>query len=228
MRLASILVVVGVVAAAAACSNDPVLPDVSKAKFVDGVDNELMPLPQGAAWHYDEGGHDIDVVVKPDAVDINGVNAVAVQDTDSKDGVIFEDTTDFFAQDEDGAVWYLGEDTCEFTDGECDSTEGSWRYGKDGGLPGIIMPAHPAVDGVRYYQEFLKGHAEDVGEVIAVDVHVDTDVGSFDHCIETHDTSTLETSADEKKDYCPGVGVVVEKDGDKVAATIKSVEGLNL
>ena len=42
-------------------------------------------------------------------------------------------------------MWYLGEDTKEYEDGEVVSTEGSWEAGVDGALPGIVMPADPTV-----------------------------------------------------------------------------------
>ena len=42
-----------------------------------------------------------------------------------------------------GNVWYLGEDTKEYKDGQVSSTKGSWEHGVDGAYAGIIMPAKP-------------------------------------------------------------------------------------
>ncbi len=77
-----------------------------------------------------------------------------------------EDTVDWYAQDADGNVWYMGEKTAEFENGKIDTREGSWEAGKDGAMPGIMLPAQPQV-GQKYRQEYKKGEAEDNGEVLA-------------------------------------------------------------
>ena len=58
-------------------------------------------------------------------------------------GEIIEDTFDWYAQDAEGAIWYLGEDTAEFENGQIASREGSFEAGVDGALPGIPIPARP-------------------------------------------------------------------------------------
>jgi hypothetical protein len=63
------------------------------------------------------------------------------------DGRIQEVALDWYAQDDAGNVWYLGEDVGDYKDGVVDSTEGTWIAGKDGPAA-MIMPAEPKVDGV--------------------------------------------------------------------------------
>lgn len=190
------------------------LPDVSAATFgaTDEIDNPYLPLPVGASWVYEvttaAGLERIDVSVTNDTRQIQGVTAVVVRDTVTVDGEIKEDTFDWYAQDSEGNVWYLGEDTCVYENGECVDTEGSWEWGVDGALPGIAMPADPTANGETYYQEYYLGHAEDVGEVVAVNESVTVAAGTFTDCIKTHDTSTLELDVSEFKFYCRGVGVV--------------------
>ena len=75
----------------------------------------------------------------------NGVEARVVRDTVTERGEVVEDTFDWYAQDADGSVWYLGEDTAEFEDGRVTTREGSFEAGVDGALPGLIMPAEPEV-----------------------------------------------------------------------------------
>ena len=69
---------------------------------------------------------------------ILGIPAVVVRDRTYHHGVLTEDSADWYAQDRDGNVWYLGEDTKEYKDGKVVSTAGSWEAGKNGAEPGII------------------------------------------------------------------------------------------
>ncbi len=66
-----------------------------------------------------------------------------MRDTVRSGGEIVEDTFDWYAQDDAGAIWYLGEDTAEFEGGEIVSRDGSFEAGVDGALPGIAVPADP-------------------------------------------------------------------------------------
>jgi hypothetical protein len=104
-------------------------------------------------------------------------------------------------------VWYLGEETAEYADGEVTSTAGSWLAGVDGALPGIVMLHDPAV-GEAYRQEFLAGEAEDMGEVIAV-------AGDL---VTTRDWTPLEADVIEEKQYRAGTAMVAE-------ATVEGGEG---
>jgi hypothetical protein len=130
------------------------------------------------------------------------------------DDEVVEDTWDWFAEDSDGNVWYLGEETYEYEDGEIACDCGSWESGVDGALPGIVMPADPTA-GDPYYQEYLIGEAEDRGQIVEEDVSVSVTAGDFEGCITTNDTSAIDPTADEFKTYCPGVGVVRESSDDE-------------
>ena len=63
--------------------------------------------------------------------------------TNRNGGGFVEVTKDWYAQDNDGNVWYLGEDTKEYENGKVASTKGSWEHGVNGAYGGIIMPADP-------------------------------------------------------------------------------------
>ena len=93
----------------------------------------------------------------------NGVRR-ASSATRRRSGASVEITEDYYAQDSKGNVWYLGEATTEYEHGKPVSTEGSFEAGVDGARAGIAMPAHPRV-GMRYRQEYYKGHAEDRAKV---------------------------------------------------------------
>ena len=98
--------------------------------------NPWFPLEPGTRWTYretTEDGEEVRVVVTATAETreiANGVTARVVRDTVTLDGEIIEDTFDWYAQDADGTVWYLGEDTAEFEDGEVDHPRGVLRGGR--------------------------------------------------------------------------------------------------
>jgi hypothetical protein len=106
-------------------------------------------------------------------------------------------------------VWYLGEESKEYENGQVVSTAGSWEAGVDGAEAGIVMPAAPQI-GQAYRQEYYAGEAEDRAEVLATGESVSVPGGSFTGCIRTADTTPLEPDVVEHKTYCPGVGVVLE------------------
>lgn len=116
------------------------------------IDNEFWPMRPGTRWVYEETGEDAEVlrvvvtVTSSTRRIANGVEVRVVRDTVSThDGGVVEDSFDWYAQDDRGNVWYLGEDTAELEDGEIVSREGSFEAGVDGAMAGVIMPAEPAV-----------------------------------------------------------------------------------
>jgi hypothetical protein len=187
---------------------------IDAADFVRGVNNPYFPLDPGTVLVYEgrsDGEHEVVTVrVTDETREILGVTCVVVRDTVEVAGEVREDTFDWFAQDVDGNVWYMGEDTKEYEDGKVVSTEGSWEAGVDGALPGIIMPAAPEV-GLAYTQEHFAGEAEDKGEIVSLGEHVDVPYGSFDDVVVTEDWTPLEPRVREHKHYAPGVGVVFEE-----------------
>ena len=206
-------------------------PVVDPAAFVETIDNPYLPLIPGSRWVY-EGIEDgeterIEVVVTDDRRDVMGISAVVVRDTVSEDGEVIEDTYDWFAQDGDGNVWYLGEDSREYEDGELVGTEGSWEAGVDGAFPGIVMLAEPEV-GRAYRQEYFEGEAEDLGEVIQVGVSESVVAGTYDDVVVIREWNPLEPDVVEDKYHAPGVGVVLEsvvEGGDGRVELVEYVPG---
>jgi hypothetical protein len=188
--------------------------DLKPADFTVEIDNQYWPMTPGSQWTYrevDEEGNELLVVVTVTTetkLVANGITARVVRDTVTQDGEVIEDTFDWYAQDADGTIWYLGEDTAEFEDGEIASTAGSFEAGVDGALPGIIMPANPT-DGMKYRQEYYKGEAEDNGEILSTEEQADVEAGHYDDAILTKDTITIEPEVLEYKLYARGVGPVL-------------------
>ena len=141
-------------------------------------------------------------------------------------GELVEDTYDWYAQDRDGNVWYLGEDTKAY-EGKKISTEGSWEHGVDGAKAGIAMPGEPWV-GLSYYQEFYRGHAEDAGPGARPRRLGEVPYGSFENLLKTADTTALEPDLIEHKYYAPGIGLVYEqtvRGGDDEVRLLKFTRG---
>jgi hypothetical protein len=136
------------------------------------------------------------------------VHCRQVRDRGYINGVLAEDTLDWFAQDKNGNVWYFGEDTKELdANGNVISTEGSWQAAANGAQPGIVMETNPHV-GDTYQQEFAAGVAQDMATVLALNKTVNVPFGSFKDCLETEEFSPLEPGAIEHKFYARGVGFI--------------------
>lgn len=188
-------------------------PTLDPAHMADVIDNPYLPLAVGSEWKYegtsDEGIETITVVVTGDRKTIMGISAIVVRDTVAVNGVVVEDTYDWFAQDDQGNVWYLGEDVKDYEDGVVVSTAGSWEAGVNGALPGIAMPALPAL-GDAYRLEYYAGEAEDMFQIIGVDRTLTVAFGTFDRAITTKDWTPLSPAVIEEKWHAYGVGLLYE------------------
>lgn len=203
-------------------------PQLDPADFVEEIDNPYLPLAPGSRWVYagdsDGEAEDIVVVVTDQTRVIEGITAVVVRDTVRVGGLLVEDTYDWFAQDRDGNVWYLGEDSSEIgPDGAVLNKDGSWEYGKDGALPGIVMPADPQ-PGDTFRQEFLAGEAEDMAEVLRVEAEHTIGLGTYADVLVTEDWTPLEPEVVENKWYAPGIGKIYGTHESGPPGTIELVE----
>ena len=214
-----------------ALSSPAYQPKIDPANFTDVIDNSLFPLNPGTRFTYRgvrDGQTQTDVVeVTSQTKLIMGVTAVAVLDTATHGSRLLEKTTDWYAQDREGNVWYFGEDTAEYKkNGEVASREGSWMGGVDGAQPGIIMPAQPEVP-LSYRQEFYAGHAEDMAWIISSSQPTRVPLGSYRDALLTLEWTRLEPDVLSEKLYAPGVGLISEHDvagGDErsVLVSVKS------
>lgn len=187
-------------------------PIINPADFVAEIDNPYLPLKPGTTFIYqgetEDGTDRNEMVVTHDTKNILGVTCIVVWDRVWLEGELIEATYDWYAQDKDGNVWYFGEDSNDYENGKVVSTKGSWEAGVDGAKPGIVMKGNPQI-GDSYRQEYYKGEAEDMGDVISLNESVTVPYGSFDNCLKTKDWTPLEPDFVEHKYYAPGVGVVL-------------------
>jgi hypothetical protein len=164
------------------------------AEFTTRIDHPYWPMRPGSRWVYRQtdadGTRRVEVTVTHRTRTIMGIEARVVHDVATEDGEVAEDTYDWYAQDADGNVWYLGEDTRQFEGGKVTSTEGSWQAGVDGAQPGVVLPARPR-PGMAYRQEYGAG-ARDTAAVLSLDQRAKVPSGLFDHVLVTKEFSPLE------------------------------------
>jgi hypothetical protein len=191
--------------------SEPVTLD--PADFVERIDNPFLPFLPGSRWVYREtdtagARQRVTVTVTDRTRPIEGIEATVVHDKVTERGALVENTFDWYAQDACGNVWYLGENTREYEDGEVVSTEGSWEHGVDGAMAGVVMPADRQV-GLAYRQEYYAGEAEDRGEIASLDEQAQVPFGHFRDVVMTKDTTPLQPRVLEYKFYAEGIGVVL-------------------
>lgn len=191
-------------------------PDVSVSKFTASTNftNKFLPFEPGKTYVYEaqtkEGRERIEVKRKTETKTILGIVCIVVYDRVWLNGILIEETDDWYAQDNEGNVWYFGETVKNYNpDGSFKDTGGSWEAGVDGAQPGIAMLAEPKA-GMRYRQEYYFNEAEDEGEVLETGLTVTCTYGTFAGCVKTRDFTALEPDLNENKFYAPGIGAIKE------------------
>jgi hypothetical protein len=189
----------------------PYHPKIEPASFTTNFTNHYWPLKPGATWTY-EGLKDglpehVVIVVTKTPRTVFGVRCVTVVDTVTINGSLEEKTTDWYAQDKTGAIWYFGEDSKDYKNGAVSSTQGTWEAGVDGALPGVVIRGTPR-PGPTYRQEFRPGVAEDMARVMTTSAVQTVPAGTFHGVVETYDTDPLNPDKKETKFFAPGIGPV--------------------
>jgi hypothetical protein len=186
-------------------------PQFNPANFPTStsITNKYFPLTPGTLFLYEgssEGQPSTNhVYVTYETKVIVGIPCVVVRDTVWVAGQLTEATIDWYAQDREGNVWYMGEWSTEYPGG---SHAGSWQAGVLGAQPGIIMEDDPEVGDV-YRQEYFAGHAEDMAAVLSVTASVCVPYDCYSgNVLLTRDWTPLEPGAIEHKYYAIGVGNV--------------------
>ena len=179
------------------------------------IDNNYFPLEPGTTMIYngtsEDGEPTRDVfVVTNDTKEILGITTRVVHDDAYVKDEHEETTDDWFAQDDQGNVWYMGEYTTDLT--EEGSHEGSWEAGVKGAIAGIVMEAQPKV-GDTYAQEAAKDVAEDKGTILSLNEKVCVPYGCFSNVLKTEDINPLEPDIVENKYYAQDIGYIK---GEKV------------
>jgi hypothetical protein len=189
-------------------------PTIHPSEFSPDVTNPYFPLHPGTTYVYagtKDGKNAVDIFAPSRTTRvIDGVRTRVVNDRLLLNGVLEERTSDYYAQDRCGNVWYFGEDTATLDrSGQVVSREGSFHAGVHGAQPGVFIQAHPQL-GRLFRQEWSPGTAEDQFKAIATDVSVTVPAGAFHHALRTEETTALEPGVLDSKLYVKGIGEVVE------------------
>jgi hypothetical protein len=190
--------------------DEPVTLD--PANFTTEIDNPYWPMTPGHTWVFretDGQGEEltIEVTVTDATTEIMGITARVVHDVVTEDGKPVEVTDDWYAQDRQGNIWYLGEATQEYENGRPTTTAGSWVAGVAGAQAGIALPADLR-PGLTYRQEYLRGKAEDRARVLDVGGRATVPAGMYGDVLVTEDSTPLEPDVVEHKYYAKGVGPI--------------------
>jgi hypothetical protein len=205
-------------------------PVLNPRDFVRVISNPYYPLPVGRTLTYRgvrDGVTQTAVVhVTRGTKVLEGITATTVTDVARHGSRLLEKTTDWFAQDKHGNVWYLGEDTARFLPGGTVDRSGSWQAGVHDAEPGIIMLARPQVPNA-YRQEFLRGQAEDTAWIVDQGGTVTVPFGTLHNVLTTLEFTRLEPDVIDQKLYAPGLGIVREhsETGPLEVAQLVSVTG---
>jgi hypothetical protein len=135
------------------------------------------------------------------------VQALAVEDREFLNGELEEVAMDFFVQADDGTVLYLGETVDEYKKGKIVGHSGSWMFGKDTKVPGVLMPGNPKV-GDKFKSEDVSNSIREEDEVLSLSESVKTPAGAYENCLKLKEK--LADGKTEYKYFAKGVGVVRE------------------
>jgi hypothetical protein len=181
------------------------VPSVLMVGTVDGQEfrTEVTTLPETRIIEW--GGQRVETIVS--------------QYVAYLDGRIHEVAYDFYAQADDGSVWYFGEDVFNFERGAIADTHGTWIAGKDGPAA-MIMPGDPSV-GDTYRPENVPGLVFEEVTVKSVDQPLEGPLGTINGGLiveELHMDGTYED-----KTFAPGYGEFYTAGGGDVEALAMAV-----
>jgi len=203
------------------------------------ITNTYMPFQPGGVKVFK--GHDrgtrlvvVDLyLTETRTFDWNGttVECRVLRELAFEDGEIVEISDNYFAQADDGTMYYFGEVVANYEDGVIVDNDGSWLVGGptlpsdppttgNDDNPTVFMPANPEVGDV-FKPEDLPGVVDETAEVLRVDVKVKVPAGRYQDAIKIKETSALSPGTTHKW-YAPGVGVVLDKARREIIRLIAS------
>ncbi len=179
------------------------------------IDNAWFPLKPGTRYVYegttieDDGAtvpHRVVITVTDTTKMIGGVRSVVTWDLDYSADELEEAELAFFAQDNDGTVWRLGEYPEEYEDGKFVAAP-TWVHGIEGAKAGIMMPAKPQTGTPSFAQGWGPAVGfKDRGQVDQMGQETTVPAGRYKDVLVIAETSKEEPNATQLKYYAQGVG----------------------
>jgi len=181
------------------------------------IDNKWTPMKPGTRWVYegssveDDGKvvpHRIVVTVTDLTKSVGGIRTVVSYDLDHSDGELVEAELAFYAQDDDGNVWLLGEYPEEYEDGKLIKAP-TWIHGFKGARAGVIMQAQPQLGTPSFAQGWGPAVGwKDRGATYQVGQKISVPAGTYEGVVVIKESAAGEQDAEQLKFYAPGVGNV--------------------
>lgn len=202
---------------------------LTQDNFVEVVDNPFFPLEVGSITILEgenEEGQPVRVTeeVLDEKRQVMGIAATVLLVKEWENGELVEETRDWFAQDKQGNVWYLGEAVNDYEGGKLIGHDGAWESGVNNAIAGIQMPAEPQT-GMFFRQEWLPEEAEDMAEIISMNETITIPFGTFTNVMKTKEWNPLEKGSEEYKYWVSGVGMLrAEAIGDPGYEELVAVE----
>ncbi len=178
------------------------------------IDNKWMPMKPGTRWVYegtaveDSGSlkRRIEFTVSDVTKEIDGVRTVVAWIVDYNDGEAVEKEIAFYAQDNDGKVWYLGEHPEEYKGGKFVKAP-TWIAGVKDAKAGIKMMTEPQPGMPKVYQGWAPAVGwSDYGQLERMGQKTCVPVKCYDDALVIAESSLGETDAFQLKYYARGVG----------------------
>ena len=206
-------------------------PEVSIAKFTNSsnITNTYFPVAPGKKYIYEGQTQDGLELIEEQRLattkTILGITCIIVNFKAYLNETLIEEAWDWYAQDNDGNVWYFGEAVDNYnTNGSLQDHAGSWEAGVDGAQPGTIMPANPQT-GFAYREEYYFNHAEDRAKISGTSLTLTIPLGTYTNCIKTRNWTELEPDLNETKFYAPGIGLIKEVNvADNTEIVLKAIQ----
>jgi hypothetical protein len=192
--------------------------DFDRKKFTRStrIDNQWTPLTPGMQFTFEGRAnrgqgrlpHRVVFTVTDLTKVIDGVRTVVMWDRDFNAGQIVETELAFFAQDDDGNVWLLGEYPEEWEDGKFSGAPDVWFSGVADARAGIMMRADPRLGTSSYLQGFAPEiEFSDRARVHQTGQRTCVPLGCYDNVLVTDEWNALEKGdAHQRKFYAPGLG----------------------
>jgi hypothetical protein len=195
-----------------------VFPDIEMAAFNNPTDinNTYFPLTPGLQYIYDgftrrdnqKIPHRKIVSVTELTKEVAGVETLVTYTEDYRDGKLLEAEIAFYAQDDDGNVWFMGEYPEVYEAGEVLESH-AWISGLDGAEAGIVMPAEPEVDSLSYAQGWGPNLSwTDRRQIVALDQKVCARAECYEDVLVTEEFSQEQPDSTQVKFYAPDIGEV--------------------